>query len=323
MTTPSGTPSLRPRFARERIEETLQDTPITVLQGARQVGKSTLVRQVADGRDAVLMDLDSDATYAAAIADPEAFVRRTTGLLVIDEVQRAPELLRAMKVALEEDRRPGRFLITGSANLLELPGTQESLAGRAETVVLYGLSQGEVTGHRRDFISQALSGDLGTLSRTRGELTREEYLERICAGSYPEPLTRTGRRRAAWFGNYLGRIVSRDAQDVSRLANIDRLPALVRLIAASNAGELNTSRLARDVGLPASTTPPYIDLLETLYLVHRLPAWGHNLTKRVAARPKIALLDTGLAAWLNNVTPRGDGARARQRGRRRAVRGVS
>lgn len=135
---------LRHRFAQELVEETLSDTPITVLQGARQVGKSTLVREVLAGRGATFLSLDAAPTYNAAKADPDGFVRQTTGLLGIDEVQRVPELVRAMKDAVEEDRRPGRFIITGSANLLDLPGTQESLAGRAETIVLYGLSRGEI-----------------------------------------------------------------------------------------------------------------------------------------------------------------------------------
>lgn len=291
------------RFAQSLVEETLADTPITVIQGARQVGKSTLAQTVTAERPALFVSLDAAAQYNAAKADPDAYVRQTGDLLVIDEVQRVPELIRAMKDAVEEDRRPGRFLITGSANLLEIPGTEESLAGRAETVVLYGLSQGELAGRREDFVDRALAGDAKTLGARRGSLTRGDYLELACAGSYPEPLTRTGRRRNAWFDNYTNRIITRDAADMSRLAHLDRLPDLLRLLAANTSGEHVRARVANDVRIPERSLPSYMDLLGTLYLTHTLPAWGDSLTSRVTGRPKVALLDTGLAARLNNVTP--------------------
>lgn len=303
MNPPGDARGLLPRFAREMVEQTLADTPITVLQGARQVGKSTLARQVLAGRDAQLLSLDSTAVYEAARSDPDGFVRQSSGLLGIDEVQRAPELVRAMKDAVEQDRRPGRFLITGSANLLDLPGTQESLAGRAETVVLYGLSRGELAGRREDFLDRLMAGDHAELAARPATLTRPDYLDILCTGSYPEPMQRTGRRRNAWFDNYLQRIVSRDARDVSRLAHLDRLPTLVRLLAANNAGELVKARLAAGAAIPETSLPGYLDLLETLYLIHQIPAWGNNLTGRVTGRAKVALLDTGLAARLNNVTP--------------------
>ncbi|WP_426565340.1 ATP-binding protein [Angustibacter sp. McL0619] len=302
MTTSRLPAGLRPRFAQDLIEETLADTPITVIQGARQVGKSTLARSVVGGRAARVVSLDATAIYEAARADPDAFVRQSDGLLLIDEVQRVPELIRALKDAVEEDRRPGRFLITGSANLLEIPGTEESLAGRAETIVLYGLSHGELTGHREDFTDRLLAGDGKELSTRTGTLTREQYLEIVCAGSYPEPLTRQGRRRNAWFDNYISRILTRDVQDLSRLHHLDRLPGLLRLLAANTSGELVKGRVAQDSGIPETSLTPYLDLLETLYLIHQLPAWGDNLTKRVIGRPKVSLLDTGVAARLNHVT---------------------
>jgi len=292
-----------PRFAQQPVEATLADTPVTVLQGARQVGKSTLARAVLDTRRAPLLSLDNAAVLSAARTDPDGFVRQREGLLGIDEAQRVPELIRAIKDAVDEDRRPGRFLLTGSANLLHVPGTEESLAGRAETVVLYGFSQGELTGQPEDFLDRLLTGDLPSLASRTSRLTRADYLSIVCAGSYPEPRTRPPNRRAAWYDNYIRRIVSADARDLSRLGHLDRLPTLIRLIAANTAGELVVSRLAADAGIPERSLPPYLDLLETLYLVHRLPAWGGNLTRRVVGRPKLALLDTGLAARLINVTP--------------------
>lgn len=302
MTTGASYEGLRPRHARKLVEETLADTPVTVIQGARQVGKSTLAQNVVEGRAARVLSLDGTAPYNAAKADPDAFVRQTDELLVIDEIQRVPELIRAIKDAVDDDRRPGRFLITGSANLLEIPGTEESLAGRAETVTLYGLSQGEVRGNREDFIDRLLEGDETALGGRAGTLKREDYLEIICAGSYPEPLNRLPRRRNAWFDNYVNRILTRDAQDLSQLAHLEQLPRLLRLVAANNSGELVKSRIANDAGIPERSLDPYLGLLETLFLIHTLPAWGENLTKRVIGRPKVSLLDTGLTARLNNVT---------------------
>lgn len=303
MATAAKLTGLRTRHARDLIEETLEDTPITVIQGARQVGKSTLVREVVARRDATVLSLDATAAYNAARADPDAFVRQAENLLVIDEVQRVPELVRAMKDAVEEDRRPGRFLVTGSADLLQIPGTEESLAGRAETVVLYGLSQGELAGQKEDFFDRLLAGDHKELSTRVGTMSREDYLEAICAGSYPEPMSRVGRRRNAWFDNYVNRIMTRDVRDLSHLAHLDRLPTLLRLLAANTSGELVKARVANDAGIPETSLSGYLNLLETLYLIHVLPAWGENLTKRVIGRPKVSLLDTGLAARLNHVTP--------------------
>jgi predicted AAA+ superfamily ATPase len=291
------------RFAQRELEATLADTPITVLQGARQVGKSTLAKTVTAGRAARFLSLDATAQFNAASADPDAFVRQTTDLLVIDEVQRVPALIRAMKDAVEDDRRPGRFLITGSANLLKIPGTEESLAGRAETVVLYGFSQGELSGNREDFVDRVMAGDIASLLGREGVLVRRDYLELACAGSYPEPITRSGRRRNAWFDNYIQRIVTRDAEELSNLAHLDRLPDLLRLLAANTSGELVKARIADAARIPASSITPYFDLLDALYLTQTLPAWGENLTQRVTRHPKVSLLDTGLIARLNNLTP--------------------
>ena len=202
---------------------------------------------------------------------------------------------------MDEDRRPGRFLVTGSADLLSLPGAQESLAGRAETVTLYGLSQGELRSVQEGFVDAVLGGDPGALAEPV-EMSRADYMELICAGSYPEPQARHGRRRQAWFDNYLARVLSRDAAEVSGLHHLDRLPVLLRLLAANSAGELVRSRMAEASGVPASSLGAYLQVLETLHLTHTLPAWGRNLTSRVTDRPKVALLDTGLAARLANVT---------------------
>jgi predicted AAA+ superfamily ATPase len=291
---------LVPRHAYGLVEEALTDSPVVVLQGARQVGKSTLARQILADRPGAALSLDDTAVLAAATADPDGFVRQGNGLLVIDEVQRAPELLRALKSAVDEDRRPGRFLVTGSADLLSLPGAQESLAGRAETVALHGLSQAEL--HRRPGLVDALLAGEPRALRAPEALTRVDYMEIVCAGSYPEALHRQGRRRAAWFDNYLARVLSRDAAEVSELQHLERLPVVLSLLAANNAGELVRSRLAEASGVPASSLDAYLRVQVALQLVQVLPAWGRNLTSRVIDRPKVALLDSGVAARLAGVS---------------------
>ena len=286
------------------VLESLGDTRVVVVQGARQVGKTTLVSQVVDRVGGRLVTFDDEVTRGGALLDPVAFLGQAgDGLLAIDEVQRVPELVLALKLVVDRDRRPGRFLLTGSANLLRLPAMQDSLAGRAESVDLFGFSQGELVGRRERFVDRLLAGEM--FVGHDGSLSRADYLDRACAGGYPEALSRTGRRRAAWWDNYVRRIVERDAPDVSGLQRLAELPVLLRLLAARNATELNMASLAGDSGIPVRTLAPYVELLETLFLVQRIPAWSTNLSKRVVSRPKVALLDTGLAARLVNVTPAG------------------
>lgn len=245
--------------------------------------------------------MDHEPTRAAARADPSGFVESTHGLLVIDEVQRAPELVLAIKAAVDRDRRPGRFLLTGSANLLRLRSVEDSLAGRAETIELFGFSQGEMRGVRERFIERALAGVLpiGWTS----PLTRDDYLHLACAGGYPEVVRRTVRRRGAWLNSYTNRIVGRDARDVSGLQRLGDLGVLLRLVGARNAAELNMADLAADARFPSRTLPPYLDLLESLYLIWRVPSWSTNLTKRITGRSKLVVLDSGLAAHLVNISP--------------------
>lgn len=296
-----------PRSITSRVEEALTDTRIVALQGARQVGKSTLAEEIVTRHSGRLVTLDDELTRTAATSDPATFVRQfPDGLLGIDEVQRVPELVLALKVAVDLDPRPGRFLLTGSANLLQLPVTQDSLAGRAESVELFGFSQGELLGIRETFIDRFLAGEL--FLEHQSDLTRHDYLTRACSGSYPEALSRpTERRRAAWLDNYIQRIVQRDAADVSGLHRLADLPRLLRLLAARTSTELNQSNLAADADIPVRTLPPYLDLLQTLYLIDRLPAWSTNLSKRVVDRPRVFFLDTGLAARLTNLAAKGAG----------------
>lgn len=279
------------------VHTALDDTRVVVLQGARQVGKSTLAEEIAADRDGLLVTLDNPGARAFATDDPVGFVNQyPDGLLLIDEVQRVPELVIAVKEAVDRDKRPGRFLLTGSANLLDLAATHESLAGRAETHALYPLSRAEIEAAPGSFIDAVMESC--QLRRYTSDLTREDYLDVVCAGGYPEALSRQGRRRRDWYQQYVQQIVNRDAVDISGLHRLRDLPTILRLIAARSGSPMVWSGLAADAGMPRRTLDPYVRLLESLYLVHTLPAWSTNLTSRVTKQPKLHVVDTGLAAAL-------------------------
>lgn len=219
-------------------------------------------------------------------------------------MQWVPELILALKYVVDRDRRPGRFLLTGSADLSRLPAVPDSLAGRAESVELYGFSQGELAGHTERFIDRLLSGE--RFADHTSELHRRDYLERAAAGGYPEALARAPRRRRErWLDNYARSIVRREAHDVSNLRRVAELPLILPVLAARGSGELNVADVARDTGIPARTLTPYLELLQTLYLTQHVPAWSTNLARRVVSRPKVSLLDSGLAARLVNASSKG------------------
>ncbi|BAK33561.1 hypothetical protein MLP_05470 [Microlunatus phosphovorus NM-1] len=293
------------RHVKPRVLEALGDTRIVVVQGARQVGKTTLVREIVGAKGGRLESFDDRLTARAASEDPIGFLSAAPDrLLAIDEVQRVPELILALKYVVDRDTRPGRFLVTGSANLLKLPAIEDSLAGRTESIELHGFSQGEIAGHAERFVDRLLTGE--RFADHRSDLHRRDYLERAVAGGYPEALTRTpGRRRDLWLDNYVNGIVRREADDVSNLQRIAELPLILRVLAARNSGELIVADVARETEIPARTLTPYLELLQTLYLTQHVPAWATNLAKRVVSRPKVSLLDSGLAARLINVSAQG------------------
>lgn len=290
------------RHAEPRILEALEDTRIVIVQGPRQAGKTTLVNKIVREQGGLLASLDDAAVLEFAKTDPAGFLAQADDrVLAIDELQRAPELVLEMKLIVDRDTRPGQFLATGSADLLRLPAAGDSLAGRTETIELLGFSQGEIAGRRERFIDQLLGGEL--FHGHSSVLTRHGYLERATAGGYPEALTRApGRRRDKWFDDYLSRIVERDARDISRSRRLADLPQILLMIAARNAGELNYVDIAKEAGMADNAVRRLVDLLESLYLIQRIPAWFTNVTKRAASRPKISLLDSGLAARLLNVS---------------------
>ena len=300
------TQRLTRRHLKDLAEETLADTPITVISGARQVGKSTLMGQLLEGRDATVVNLDSLTDREAAVRDPDTFVARyPDGLLAIDEVQRVPDLMTALKANVDRDRRPGRFLITGSADLMTLRGSQESLAGRAETIPLEGFSQGEIAGRKEDFATFVWGLDKKGVPNDQDLYSRRDYLELATTPSFPGMREGSVRTRSRRLGNYVDRVLSKDTTDVTGIAHPDRLAPLLQLIAGRDSGEFVTARVGREIGIPERSLPTYLDALRSVYLVRVLPGWSNNIARRAVSIPKVSLSDTGLAAYLAGVDAAG------------------
>ena len=285
------------------VIDTLSDTPVTVIQGARQVGKSTLASMVSANILHKSITLDSDTALAAAKENPYEFISQfQEGLLIIDEIQRCPELLSAIKLSVDSDRRPGRFLITGSANILNLKGTNESLAGRAETIKLEPFSIGEINGVKEDFISMLMNDNALHHMQNKKPYTRAEYAQLIEKGGYPGVQDRDSKRRNAFFKNYISRVLDHDANELSGLAHLDKIKTIYRYFASIPSQEYVRANVSRIMQIPESSMTGYVKLLEDLGLIHLLSAWGKNISKRALSRPKIVLSDTGLVCSLNGTS---------------------
>ncbi|MFR9750920.1 ATP-binding protein [Nocardia sp. 004] len=287
-----------PRRAADLIEEALADTRVVIINGARQTGKSTLAEHCLVNRvDAVKCYLDDPRTRSAAAADPVAFLD-APGTMLIDEVQRVPELWLAIKNTVDRDPRPGRFLLTGSARLLGLSELPDSLPGRSETIELFPLSQGEINNSPDDFVDAAFTE--GSRLRTeRAELRRKDYISLAARGGYPEAISRhSPRRRAQFFKSYLDDIMSRDVHQVADIRRSSDMRRLIATLAAQSGGLLNYRRVSSDLGVPVTTVREYIGLLEVIYLIRLIPAWSSNATSRAIATPKLIVNDSGIAAHL-------------------------
>jgi predicted AAA+ superfamily ATPase len=280
------------------ILDALADTPAVFLQGPRRSGKSTLVQNLLEqGHAAAYKTLDDGLTLASATADPDSFVDALPDHIILDEVQRVPDIFRSIKRRIDRKRVPGQFLLTGSANALVLPKVSESLAGRVELLKLMPLSQGELEGTVEGFVDACFAEKF--LGR---EFTGSDWpslVARIVRGGYPEVAEKTDPvRRREWFGSYIATILERDVRDISNVHQLQELPRLLRLIAARSASVLNEADLARDARLPHTSLRRYWALLEAVYFVRTLLAWSGNPTARLAKAPKAMLLDPGLQCSL-------------------------
>jgi uncharacterized protein len=278
--------------------DALADTPVVVVNGARQSGKSTLVQTVAaaqvDAPARQYLTLDDTVVLHAAQGDPAGFINGLQGPVTLDEVQRAPGLFLAIKAAVDRQRQPGRFLLTGSADVLLLPGIADSLAGRMEVLSLWPLSSAELAGspvfNRADWL---FNGDWAALKVPACE--RAVLISRLVEGGYPDAVARgSARRRATWFDSYVQAILQRGVRELANIEQLTEVPNLLRLLATRSGSLLNFAELARTAGLPQTTLKRYFALLEMLFLVVRVSSWERNPGKRLVKAPKVYLPDVGL-----------------------------
>ena len=289
--------SLIARAVQPQLTEALADTRVVFVMGARQVGKSTLVRQVSvTDHPARLLTLDDQVTRDAALADPTGFVAGLDRPIVLDEIQRAPDLLLAIKEAVDRNTRPGQFLLTGSANVLSNRKIKDALTGRMEIITLWPLAQGEIHGSRGNLIVSLLAGC--PLQIDDAPVGRDAFVDIVASGGYPEARARSGHRRDHWFRDYVDTTLDRDLRDISDAFKLNEMPRLLRLLAAQAAGLLNYRTVADRLRLHPDTVKSYVQLLETVFLVYRLPAWRPGLGSREVHTPKVNIVDSGLLAHL-------------------------
>lgn len=286
-----------PRAVTPRLLAALEDTPAVMLVGPRQAGKSTLVQDIVAGaHPARYVSLDDLRVLEAARRDPVGFIEGVDGPLAIDEVQRAPELLLSIKAAIDRNRRPGRFILTGSAQVMLLPTVSESLAGRVEVHTLWPFSQAEIEGVSGRAVELLL--DRSARPPEAPATSREELVERVARGGFPEAVARDPERREDWLAAYLASIVQRDLRDLANIERLTEVPAVLASLAARVRAPLNKTDLSSSVAIPRTSLDRYLTLLEHVFLVRRLPAWHTNRIKQVTKAPKLLVSDSALLAHL-------------------------
>jgi predicted AAA+ superfamily ATPase len=284
------------RHAEQTIREALQDTRVVLVNGARQSGKSTLLRQIARADATEWRDLDSPIIRQAALTDPAGFVDYQD-MMVIGEIQRVPELLLPIKVQVDNDSRPGRYLLSGSARVLGLRALPDTLPGRMETIELWPFSQGEID-EAPDGLIDAIFAH-GADLRHASRVSRAEYADRIVRGGFPEAIARSNpRRRERFHDSYVADLVARDVMQLSDIERTAQMRALIRLLAARSGQLLVASSVGNEAGVSQATALRYISLLEEVFLVKHVPAWSRNISSRVGRASKVAFVDSGIAANL-------------------------
>ena len=287
-----------PRFVERRAGEALADTPVVLIVGPRRAGKTTLARKMAEeGR--TYITLDDRTVLDAALSDPNGFIR---GLdrAIIDEIQRAPDVLLAIKRSVDEDRRPGRFLLTGSANVMTLPRVADSLAGRIETIRMLPLARAEIEGTAPTFLERLFEG---RLEGERQAVIGNDLVRLVLLGGFPEAIERESeRRRQAWARSYLTSVLTRDLRDIAEIERLAELPKFVRLLAEYSGRLVNYSQFGSEIDVSHKTGQRYVALLEQVFLVSTLQPWYTNALKRIAKTPKLHFLDSGLLAAVRGLS---------------------
>ena len=285
-----------PRYLKPRLLAALRRSPVVYLTGARQVGKSTLAQEIAREEGLSYLTLDDPTLLAAARRDPGGLVAGLSAPAVLDEVQRAPELLLAIKTEVDRNRRPGRFLLTGSTSLPGRSKVAALLVGRAEYLTLYPLAEAELERTQANFASRLLSEKPPHPPGT--PFPPEDPAPRIRRGGYPPAALAEGEAREAWLKSYVTALIERELFSLARIEHPEGALDLLKLLAQRTATPQNLSALGHEVGLPAATARRYAELFERVFLLVKLPAWAKNPGKRLAKRPKLLLNDPALALFL-------------------------
>lgn len=285
-----------------KLLEALTDSPVVLIHGARQTGKSTLVKYLSENDyPAKYLTFDDLSILSAAQSNPQDFISGYADNLVIDEVQRVPEIFLAIKSLVDKNRKAGKFILTGSANVLMLPKVSESLAGRIEILNLFPLAQSEISGVKNNFIDELFTNDFKPNYSSR---KRNELVNKMLTGGFPEMLKRKDRERQnAWFKSYITTILQRDVRDIANIEKLSDLPKLLGLFASRAGTLLNFAELSRSSAIPQTTLKRYVGLLDAIFMIYILPAWSGNLSKRLIKTPKLYLNDTGLLSHLIGFEP--------------------
>ena len=289
------------RHIEDKLLEALEFMPVTLLRGARQTGKTTLAKALSVAKKYTYLSFDHLPALIAAKDDPVSFISRLEKPIILDEIQRVPELFLPIKVDVDENRVPGRYILTGSADPLLIPHLGDSLAGRMRLLDLWPLSQGEIIGRKETFLDSLFN----RVPMPTGKLfacSKDDVLSRVVKGGYPGPLLmKSEKQRQEWFNDYISLVLQKDILDLSKIENVTHMPHLLMLIASRAGGMLNTEELARTLKLSSVTLHRYIDLLKTLFMVYLLPAWSSHLGKRLVKSPKIYVPDTALQLFALNI----------------------
>ncbi len=286
------------RHLQARLDLALADTPVILIIGARQVGKTTLARSLPNNNYATFDDAN---TLSIAKQSPMDFIASLQKPAIIDEVQLCPEILPAIKQAIDNERSAGQFILTGSANVLTLPKVSESLAGRIEILNLRTLSQIEIEGGEINLVDELFAEDLDFPNNFAAE-ERDALLSRMLIGGYPEVVARkTEARRQDWFQSYITTILQRDIRDLANIEGLIEMPRLLSLLASRAAGLLNYAEISRSIGFPQITLNRYMTLLEKVFLIETVPAWSGSIKSRLVKAPKLFITDTGLLSYLQGL----------------------
>ncbi len=281
------------RNSAEKLKKALGQHPVVLVNGARQTGKSTLVKHVAP--DYTYITFDDLRFLSAAQSDPIGFIEGLKHPVILDEIQRVPELFLAIKYDVDKNRHPGRYLLTGSANPLLIPQLGDSLAGRMAIINLFPLSQGEIEGVKESFIDTIFDN---RLPQAFDKLSTQELYSRLAKGGYPLVQQGDFESRESWFNGYITLLLQRDIKDLAHITGIAEFPRLLYLLATRTCNLMNSAEVSRTSGLSTSTLSRYLILLETIFLIHFLPAWSVNRGKRLVKSPKITLIDSALIGYL-------------------------